>query len=66
MKIIKRDGTKVDFNPEKIRIAMEKAFRSVNNPIEREVLEEMTSEIEEIIKEKYPKYRTPRWKKFKI
>lgn len=59
MKIIKRDGTKVDFNPEKIRIAMEKAFRSVNNPIEREVLEEMTSEIEEIIKEKYPKYRTP-------
>ena len=45
MKIIKRDGNIVDYNPEKIRIAIQKA----NNEVTRK--DKVTkSQIEEIIK----------------
>lgn len=43
----------------KIRIAMAKAFRSVNNPIDPEELDRMAADIEKTIQERYPKEQTP-------
>ena len=59
MKIIKRDGTTADFDKKKIRLAMAKAFRSVNNPIDSEELDRMVLDIEKTIQERYPKDQIP-------
>lgn len=55
MDIQKRDGTKVPFNHQKISNAMEKAFRSVNQYVEKTELERMALGIQETIANKYPK-----------
>lgn len=48
-KIKKRDGAIVDFNPEKIAIVVDKAFRAVRGGIEPERLERMTNAVVEDI-----------------
>ena len=52
MKIIKRDGTIVEYNPEKIRIAIQKANNEVNGRerISKEKIEEIIKYIEELKK----------------
>ncbi len=52
MKIIKRDGTIVDYNPEKIRIAIQKANNEVsrNEKISKEKIEEIIKYIVELNK----------------
>ncbi len=52
MKIIKRDGTIVDYNPEKIRIAIQKANNEVgrNEKLTKEKIEEIIKYIEELNK----------------
>ncbi len=52
MKIIKRDGTIVDYNPEKIRIAIQKANNEVSQKerISKEKIEEIIKYIEELNK----------------
>ncbi len=55
MQIIKRDGSKVAFEKEKIEKAIEKAFASVDSSIKKEDLREMSGSIADTIKEKYPK-----------
>lgn len=55
MKIKKRSGAIVDFNKEKIIIAMQKAFISVSKPIDREKLEEMANQVCEKIESNFSK-----------
>jgi ribonucleoside-diphosphate reductase alpha chain len=55
MQIKKRDGQIVDYNPKKIEIAMSKAFASVGSLVTDEKLEQMSTDITQTIKEKYPK-----------
>ena len=52
MKIIKRDGSIVDYNPEKIRIAIQKANNEVRGreKISKEKIEEIIKYIEELDK----------------
>ena len=52
MKIIKRDGTIVDYNPEKIRIAIQKANTEVSqkDKVSKEKIEEIIKYIEELHK----------------
>ncbi|WP_297789842.1 ribonucleoside-diphosphate reductase subunit alpha [uncultured Anaerococcus sp.] len=59
MQIIKRDGTKVDFEKAKIEIAIAKAFSSVDSSIKAEELKKMSDRIETTIQEKYPKDHIP-------
>lgn len=54
MEIIKRDGTRADFEREKIEKAIAKAFYSVDSMISEEDLRKISSKIEKTIKEKYP------------
>lgn len=55
MEIIKRDGTKVTFEKEKIELAISKSFASVDSVLTDEKLSEMSDKIVATIKEKYPK-----------
>ena len=52
MKIIKRDGTITDYNPEKIRIAIKKANNEVSQKerISKEKIEEIIRYIEDLNK----------------
>lgn len=54
MKIIKRDGSKVDFELEKIKRAIFKAFKSVDSTISDEKLEYIAQKIVKTIEEKFP------------
>lgn len=54
MKIIKRDGSKVDFELEKIKRAIYKAFKSVDSTITDDKLEYIAQKIVKTIKEKFP------------
>lgn len=54
MKIIKRDGSKVDFELEKIKRALFKAFKSVDSTITDEKLEYIAQKIVRTIEEKLP------------
>lgn len=54
MKIIKRDGSKVDFELEKIKRAIFKAFKSVDSTITDEKLEYIAQKIVSTIEEKFP------------
>ena len=58
MEIIKRDGTFVPFEKEKIEIAIKKSFASVDSLITDEKLKQMSDKIVSTIKEKYPKDHT--------
>jgi len=55
MDIIKRDGTKVPFEKEKIELAISKAFASVDSLVSDEKLSQMSDKIVATIEEKYPK-----------
>ena len=52
--IKKRDGTIVDFKPEKITLAMQKAFVSVVGSLPEEKLAELTAEIVKSLEQIYP------------
>ncbi len=54
MKIIKRDGSKVDFELEKIKRAIFKAFKAVDSTITDEKLEYIAQKIVRTIEEKLP------------
>lgn len=54
MKIIKRDGSKVDFELDKIKRAIFKAFKSVDSTITDEKLEYIAQKIVRTIEEKLP------------
>ncbi len=54
MKIIKRDGSKVDFELDKIKRAIFKAFKSVDSTITDEKLEYIAQKIVKTIEEKFP------------
>lgn len=54
MKIIKRDGSKVDFELGKIKRAIFKAFKSVDSTINEEKLEYIAQKIVKTIEEKFP------------
>ena len=54
MKIIKRDGSKVDFELEKIKTAIYKSFRSVDSTITDEKLDYIAQKIVKTIEEKFP------------
>ena len=54
MKIIKRDGSKVNFELEKIKRAIFKAFKSVDSTITDEKLEYIAQKIVKTIEEKFP------------
>ena len=54
MKIIKRDGSKVDFELEKIKIAIFKSFKSVDSTITDEKLDYIAQKIVKTIEEKFP------------
>lgn len=54
MDIIKRDGTKVPFDGEKIKKAIRKAFKSVNKVIQEDELETMVNSIIDTIEKKFP------------
>ena len=54
MKIIKRDGSKVDFELEKIKTAIYKSFRSVDSTITEEKLDYIAQKIVKTIEEKIP------------
>ncbi len=58
MKIIKRDGSKVDFEIEKIKRAIAKAFISVDSSISDEKLDSIAQKIRDTIKKKFPKDHT--------
>ena len=58
MKIIKRDGSKVDFEIEKIKRAISKAFISVDSSISDEKLDSIAQKIRDTIKKKFPKDHT--------
>ena len=55
MKIIKRDGSKVDFEIEKIKKAIAKAFASVDSSISDDKLSYIAEKIVKTIEEKFPK-----------
>lgn len=55
MEIIKRDGSHVDFDINKIIRAMEKAFNSVNKIAEKDDIYKMAKAVEDTIRNKYPK-----------
>ena len=55
MEIIKRDGTHVPFEQEKIETAIKKSFASVDSIIKDEDLRMMSDKIVATINEKYPK-----------
>ena len=55
MEIIKRDGTRVPFEQEKIELAIKKSFNSVDSSITGEELRKMSDKIVATIEEKYPK-----------
>ena len=54
MKIVKRDGKIVDYDPEKIRVAIEKANNDVkgNEKISKENIEEIIKYIEDLNKKR--------------
>ena len=54
MKIIKRDGSKVDFELEKIKRAIYKAFKSVDSTITDDKLDYIAQKIVKTIEEKFP------------
>ena len=54
MKIIKRDGSKVDFELEKIKTAIYKSFKSVDSTITDEKLDYIAQKIVKTIEEKFP------------
>ena len=54
MKIIKRDGSKVDFELEKIKRAIYKAFKSVDSTITDDKLDYIAKKIVKTIEEKFP------------
>ena len=54
MKIIKRDGSKVDFELEKIKRAIYKAFKSVDSTITDDKLNYIAQKIVKTIEEKFP------------
>ena len=54
MKIIKRDGSRVDFELGKIKRAIFKAFKSVDSTINEEKLEYIAQKIVKTIEEKFP------------
>lgn len=54
MKIIKRDGSKVDFELDKIKRAIFNAFKSVDSTITDEKLEYIAQKIVKTIEEKFP------------
>ena len=54
MKIIKRDGSKVDFELEKIKTAIFKSFKSVDSTITDEKLDYIAQKIVKTIEEKFP------------
>ncbi len=58
MEIIKRDGTFVPFEQEKIEIAIKKAFASVDSMVTDDELRKMSDKIVATISEKYPKDHT--------
>lgn len=58
MDIIKRDGTRVPFEKEKIERAIAKSFASVDSLVSDEKLSQMSDKIVATIKEKYPKDHT--------
>ena len=58
MEIIKRDGTYVPFEQEKIELAIKKSFASVDSMVTDEKLRYMSDKIVATIKEKYPKDHT--------
>ena len=58
MEIIKRDGTYVPFEQEKIELAIKKSFASVDSIVTDEKLRYMSDKIVATIKEKYPKDHT--------
>ena len=55
MEVKKRDGKVVDFEREKINRAIFKSFRSVDSLISDENLDKISLNIENTIKERYPK-----------
>ena len=58
MEIIKRDGTYVPFEQEKIELAIKKSFASVDSMVTDEKLRYMSDKIVATIKDKYPKDHT--------
>lgn len=54
MKIIKRNGEVVDFDRNKIEVAMKKAFISVSKPIDENVIKKMGEQIIEKINNNFP------------
>ena len=58
MEIIKRDGTYVPFEQEKIELAIKKSFASVDSVVSDDKLRYMSDKIVATIKEKYPKDHT--------
>ena len=54
MEIIKRDGSRVTFEKEKIELAIAKSFASVDSVVTKEQLSQMSDKIVKIIEEKYP------------
>lgn len=55
MKIIKRSGEVTDFQVEKIKVAMEKAFVGVSQPIDDNKLQEMADRVSHKAETKFPK-----------
>lgn len=55
MKIIKRSGKEVDYDSQKIKVAIKKAFISVSKPYQEEDINQMAIEIEKKIKTNFPK-----------
>lgn len=58
MEIIKRDGSRADFDPKKIERAIKKAFMSVDSRISDEKLAEISEKIRSTIREKFPEDHT--------
>ncbi len=56
IKIVKRDGSQENFNPEKIRSAIQKAFIASGYDVDEEKFDEITNEIVDrvIFEDKYP------------
>ena len=68
MKIIKRDGSIVDYNPEKIRIAIKKANKEVSRKEKATdaEIDEIITYIEDLKKIKNISWRYPRHNRTKI
>lgn len=58
MEIIKRDGSRADFDSKKIERAIKKAFMSVDSRISDEKLAEISEKIRSTIREKFPEDHT--------